>query len=63
MSLVGTPNRTTNVHNTHMSTADFLISADTDNNSLKIEFQPPSGTAADTTIRALATIYLTELGY
>ena len=46
-----------------MITADFLISADTGTNSLKIEFKPPNGTAADTTIRALATVYLTELGY
>lgn len=62
-TLVGTPNRTTNTNDPHMSTADFLITADAANNSLKIEFQPPNGSTTDMQIRAVATVYLTELGY
>jgi hypothetical protein len=46
-----------------MSGATFIVTADDTNDALKVEFQPPTGTATDTQIRAVATIYLTELGY
>jgi hypothetical protein len=65
VTLVASPTRTLHVHDTNMSSADFTIDADTDVNaqSLRIRFTPPSGVGADTTIRATATAYLTELGY
>lgn len=62
-AFVGSPNKTMHVHDTSMSSADFIISADVSNGALKIEFQPPNGVASDTVINAMATVYLTEIGY
>jgi hypothetical protein len=50
-----------------MGNAQFIVDADTATNSLRIRFQPStqSGAASGSTtvIRAVATAYLTELGY
>jgi hypothetical protein len=59
----GTPIATSSMGDTAMSGATFIVTADDTNDALKVEFQPPTGTATDTQIRAVATIYLTELGY
>jgi len=50
-------------YDTNMETSVVTISADDTNESLKIEFTPPTTAAADTVIRVVATVYLTEVGY
>lgn len=63
-SLVGTvQNITAAQSDTNMSTSVVTITADDTNESLKIEFTPPSGANASTVIRVVATVYLTEVGY
>jgi hypothetical protein len=59
----GTPIATSSMGDAAMSGATFIVTADDGNDALKVEFQPPTGTATNTEIRAVATIYLTELGY
>jgi hypothetical protein len=59
----GTPIATSSMGDAAMSGATFIVTADDTNDALKVEFQPPTGTATNTEIRAVATIYLTELGY
>jgi hypothetical protein len=48
---------------TNMSSSVVTITADDTNESLKIEFTPPTGANASTVIRVNATLYLTELSY
>lgn len=63
-SLVGTvQNITAAQSDANMSTSAVTITADDANESLKIEFTPPSGANASTVIRVVATVYLTEVGY
>ena len=65
-SLVGTvQNMITAQADTNMSSSVVTITADdtTNNECLKIEFTPPSGADANTVIRVVATVYLTEVGY
>ena len=63
-ALVGTvQNLITPQADANMSSSVVTISADTANNSLKIEFTPPTGANASTVIRVVATVYLTEVGY
>jgi len=59
----GAPIATSATGDNAMSGANFIITADDTNEALKVEFQPPSTVGSDTVIRAIATIYLTELGY
>jgi hypothetical protein len=47
----------------NMSSSVVAITADDANDSLKIEFTPPTGANASTVIRVVATVYLTEVGY
>jgi hypothetical protein len=46
-----------------MLSSVVTITADDTNESLKIEFTPPTGANASTVIRVVATVYLTEVGY
>ena len=63
-SLVGTvQNMITAQADTNMSSSVVTITADDTNESLKIEFTPPTGANASTVIRVVATVYLTEVGY
>ena len=63
-SLVGTvQNMITAQADTNMSSSVVTITADDANESLKIEFTPPTGANASTVIRVVATVYLTEVGY
>lgn len=65
-SLVGTvQNMITAQADTNMSSSVVTITADdaVNNESLKIEFTPPTGANASTVIRVVATVYLTEVGY
>ena len=63
-SLVGTvQNMITAQADTNMSSSVVTITADVTNESLKIEFTPPTGANASTVIRVVATVYLTEVGY
>lgn len=63
-SLVGTvQNMITAQSDTNMSSSVVTITADDTNESLKIEFTPPTGANASTVIRVVATVYLTEVGY
>jgi hypothetical protein len=63
-SLVGTvQNMITAQADTNMSSSVVAITADDANDSLKIEFTPPTGANASTVIRVVATVYLTEVGY
>ena len=63
-SLVGTvQNMIAAQADTNMSSSVVTITADNTNESLKIEFTPPSGANASTVIRVVATVYLTEVGY
>jgi hypothetical protein len=63
-SLVGTvQNVITAQADTNMSSSVVTITADDTNESLKIEFTPPTGANASTVIRVVATVYLTEVGY
>lgn len=59
----GTPMHSVSVSDVGMSGADFLVDADDTNESLQVRFQPPTIAAADTQIRAVCTVYLTEIGY
>lgn len=59
----GAPIATSATGDNAMSGANFIITADDTNEALKVEFQPPGTVGSDTVIRAIATIYLTELGY
>lgn len=59
----GTPMQSVSVSDIGMSGADFLVDADDTNESLRVRFQPPTIAAADTQIRAVCTVYLTEIGY
>lgn len=59
----GTPMQSVSVSDVGMSGADFLVDADDTNESLRVRFQPPTIAAADTQIRAVCTVYLTEIGY
>jgi hypothetical protein len=63
-SLVGTvQNIITAQADTNMSSSVVTITADNTNESLKIDFTPPTGANASTVIRVVATVYLTEVGY
>jgi hypothetical protein len=63
-SLVGTGAIQNLISNdTSMSSAVVTISADDANESLKIEFTPPTTAVATTVIRVVATVYLTEVGF
>ena len=63
-SLVGTvQNMITAQADTNMSSSVVTITADDTNESLKIDFTPPTGANASTVIRVVATVYLTEVGY
>jgi hypothetical protein len=63
-SLVGTvQNMITAQADTNMSSSVVAITADDTNESLKIDFTPPTGANASTVIRVVATVYLTEVGY
>lgn len=63
-SLVGTvQNMITAQADTNMGSSVVTITADDINESLQIEFTPPSGANASTVIRVVATVYLTEVGY
>jgi hypothetical protein len=63
-SLVGTvQNMITAQADTNMLSSVVTITADDTNESLKIEFTPPTGANASTVIRVVATVYLTEVGY
>jgi len=63
-SLVGTvQDMITAQADTNMSSSVVTITADDANESLKIEFTPPTGANASTVIRVVATVYLTEVGY
>jgi hypothetical protein len=63
-SLVGTvQNMITAQADANMSSSVVTITADDTNESLKINFTPPTGANASTVIRAVATVYLTEVGY
>jgi len=59
----GTPMQSVSVSDIGMSGADFLVDADDTNEALRVRFQPPTIAAADTQIRAVCTVYLTEIGY
>jgi hypothetical protein len=61
-SLVGTVSVTNEVSDASMSTSVVTIDADDTNESLKIEFTPPTTAVATTVIRVVATAYLTEVG-
>ena len=64
LTLVGTPEAlATPVSDANMSTASFTISADNTNKSLKVEFTPPTTAGSTTQIRAIATLYITELAW
>lgn len=63
-SLVGTvQDMITAQADTNMASSVVTITADDTNESLKIEFTPPTGANASTVIRVVATVYLTEVGY
>ena len=63
-SLVGTvQDMITAQADANMSSSVVAITADDANDSLKIEFTPPTGANASTVIRVVATVYLTEVGY
>lgn len=63
-SLVGTvQNMITAQADTNMLSSVVTITADDTNESLKIDFTPPTGANASTVIRVVATVYLTEVGY
>lgn len=63
-SLVGTvQNMITAQADTNMLSSVVTITADDANESLKIDFTPPTGANASTVIRVVATVYLTEVGY
>lgn len=63
-SIVGTvQNMITAQADTNMLSSVVTITADDTNESLKIEFTPPTGANASTIIRVVATVYLTEVGY
>lgn len=63
-SLVGTvQNMITAQADTNMASSVVTITADDTNESLKIDFTPPTGANASTVIRVVATVYLTEVGY
>lgn len=63
-SLVGTvQNMITTQADTNMLSSVVTITADDTNESLKIDFTPPTGANASTVIRVVATVYLTEVGY
>ena len=63
-SLVGTvQNMIAAQADANMSSSVVTITADDTNESLKIEFTPPTGANASTVIRVVATVYLTEVGY
>jgi hypothetical protein len=63
-SLVGTvQNMITAQSDANMSSSVVTITADDTNESLKIEFTPPTTAGTTTVIRVVATVYLTEVGY
>jgi hypothetical protein len=63
-TLVGTPQLITSQYDASMSTSAVTITADDTNECLKVEFTPPSATAAaGTVIRVVATATATVAGY
>lgn len=63
-SLIGTVQTTTAPQaDTNMVSSLITITADDTNESLKVEFTPPTTAGSTTVIRAVATVYLTEVGY
>lgn len=63
-SLVGSVQQIgTTQANQYMDTAVITIDADTANNALRIRWKNPTIAVAATTVRVVATVYLTEVGY
>lgn len=61
-TLVGSVNTLNVVSDTNMSTSVVTIDADTTNGALRIQFTPPSTASATSTIRVVATVYITHYG-
>jgi len=61
-SMVGSVSPVAQIFDTSMSSSVITIDADDTNEALRIQFTPPTTAAADTVIRVVATVYLTEVG-
>jgi len=61
-ALVGSVSPTSELSDANMTSNVVTITADNTNFALNIAYTPPTGAAADTVIRVVATVYLTEVG-
>jgi hypothetical protein len=62
-SLIGTVDTTLNKADANMAGATFAVDANDGNESLRIQFTPPSGASATTVTRCHCAVILSEVGY